>query len=423
MLQVFGPNIAASEGEAWRTQRKVITRSFNEQNNEIVWNESLTLSSDMVDYWVKQGPVENSDEDLRTLSLNILSRAGFGKSAKFVGHKDSILSDSRSGSTYKDSLKHVLENLVLILALGPKTLETLSRYWLPASLRKVHEAVVTFQSLMTEMYEQEKSRAGSEVVDNNLMTQFVRASQGGPGTQGTMTEREIYGNLFTVNFAGHDTTSHTFTYAVYFLAAHPEVQEWLAEEVNGVLQGRDATELDYKTDFPKLKRCLAVMLECLRLYTPVPPSKWTGDKAQSLTVGDRTINMPPETMVMAAYGAVMTDPRWWGPDGLDWRPSRWIRQKNDGLEDIDMHQRGAFIGWSEGTRDCPGKKFSQAEFVATMAVLFSKWRVEPVKMPGESAEEARKRVIKLIEDESGYVLLLQMLHPERAPLVWTRVDS
>jgi cytochrome P450 len=238
-----------------------------------------------------------------------------------------------------------------------------------------------------------------------------------------MTEREIYGNLFAVNFAGHDTTSHTFTYTIYFLAAYPEVQEWLAEEIKDVLQGREAQALDYKTDFPKLKRCLAVMLECLRLYTPVPPSKWTGDKTQSITVGDKTITMPPETMVMAAYGAVMTDPRWWGTDSLEWKPSRWIRRKDDGSEEIDMHKRGSFIGWSEGTRDCPGKKFSQAEFVATVAVLFSKWRVEPVKMAGESAGDAKKRVMKLIEDESGYVLLLQMLHPERAPLVWSRVDG
>lgn len=41
-----------------------------------------------------------------------------------------------------------------------------------------------------------------------------------------------------------------------------------------------------------------------------------------------------------------------------------------------------------------------------MVVLFLKWRVELVKMFGESVEEVRKRVIKLIEDEFGYVLLL-----------------
>ena len=58
-----------------------------------------------------------------------------------------------------------------------------------------------------------------------------------------------------------------------------------------------------------------------------------------------------------------------------------------------------------------------------MAVLFSDWRVEPVRQEGETAEDARKRVLSLIEEESGYVLLLQMPHPEKAPLRWTRVED
>jgi hypothetical protein len=56
-----------------------------------------------------------------------------------------------------------------------------------------------------------------------------------------------------------------------------------------------------------------------------------------------------------------------------------------------------------------------------MAVLFRDgWRVEPVTKPGESLDAARKRVLDLIENDSGSVLLQQMLHPERAPLVWKR---
>ncbi|KAH8168591.1 cytochrome p450 domain-containing protein [Sarocladium implicatum] len=435
MLQVFGPNIAASEGETWRKQRKVITRALNEKNNEIVWNEALWLSTDMIEYWAAQGPVERADEDLRTLSLNVLSRAGFGKSAKFVGHTDEVASaDSSANLSYKEALKTILENLIVILAIGPETLDRMARFWLPAGLRKVHVAVTTFQSLMTDMYEKEKAASSDASTDNNLMTQFVKASQTDEKSGGGMTEREIYGNLFAVNFAGHDTTSHTFTFAIYFLAANPAVQDWLAEEITHVLQGRSPQDLDYKTDFPRLKRCLAVMYECLRLYTIVPAAKWTGHSAQELKVGDRTIVIPPETFTMAAYGAVQVDTRWWGEDALVWRPSRWIRPKSgEGSrenvdkrelpEEMDMHKRGAFVGWSEGVRDCPGKKFSQTEFVATMAVLFSQWRVEPVRQEGEGAEDARKRILKLIEDETGYVLLLQMLNPEKAPLRWKKVDG
>jgi len=82
--------------------------------------------------------------------------------------------------------------------------------------------------------------------------------------------------------------------------------------------------------------------------------------------------------------------------------------------------KGSFIAWSEGIRNCPGKKFSQVEFVAAMATLFHEWRVDPVPEASESMEMARKRVTATVENETGQVLLLQLLHPEKAVLTWTR---
>lgn len=61
------------------------------------------------------------------------------------------------------------------------------------------------------------------------------------------------------------------------------------------------------------------------------------------------------------------------------------------------------------------------EFVATIATILRDWQVDPVPAgPGESEEEARERVLDLIKNDSGAVLLLQMLHPERVSLCWSK---
>lgn len=342
---------------------------------------------------------------------------------------------------YKDSLKMILDNCVLIFVFGPKFL---GKSWLPKKLRTLHEACTSFQQHMTEAYEQEKrasSTGQSQVADENFLTLLVRASQSDKnsqnGTAGQLTESEIYGNIFTFNFAGHDTTAHTFTFALYFLAAFPEVQDWIHEEIRRVAGGRRTQELECERDFPRLKRCLAVMLETLRLYTPVPTSKFTDARAQTLKVGPggkQTIALPPLTMVIPSYAALQTDPKWWGADSLDWRPARWIEaaRRGDGddlggtgtdvePEELVTPRRGTYLAWSGGARDCPGRKFSQVEFVATLAALFRDHRVEPVPVAaGETPEAARRRVLDLIEMDSAPVLLLQMLHPERAPLRWSR---
>lgn len=373
----------------------------------------------------KTTPLDSAAQDLRTLSLHVLSRAGFGKSFRFKPHDETKASSSGS-TNYSEPLQVILENCVLILALGTKFF---AKPWIPRKFQAIHEALVSFQAYMTTVYEEEKRvfAEGRSTTDHNLMTLLIRASQDEATSSGGLTEGEIYGNMFAFNFAGHDTTAHTFTFAIYFLAAYPDVQDWISEEINSVLGDRQPHEWNYRVDFPRLKRCVSVMYESIRLYTPVPILKWTGKQAQSLTVGGTTYVIPAQTMIAPSYGSVQTDPRYWGDDSLAWRPSRWIKPAGTstttaqpGNEELDMPVRGAFVGWSEGTRDCPGRKFAQVEFVATMAVLFKDWRVNPVTTSGESLDAARKRVLNLIETDSGSVLLLQMLHPERAPLVWRR---
>lgn len=401
-----------------------MNNSFNDQNNVIVWSESVTVAADVLKYWTSKTSVKTVADDARTLALHIMSRAGFGKSFEFRGHEEGepLTSDGVTMS-YKDSLKMILDNCVLIFVFGP---EFMGKTWLPKKLQTIHHACKSFQKHMTEAYEQEKQafdKGQSQATDQNFINLLVRASQSND-PQSQLTESEIYGNIFTFNFAGHDTTAHTFTFALYFLAAFPDVQDWIHEEIRQVAGQRRPQEWEYETDFPKLKRCLAIMLETLRLYTPVPTSKFTDMSAQSLKVGPggtETITLPPETMVIPSYAALQTDPKYWGDDSLQWRPSRWIKAgATVDDEELITPRRGTYLAWSGGARDCPGRKFSQVEFVATMATLFLDHRVEPVRMAGETDDVARKRVLHLIETDSAPVLLLQMLHPERAPLVWSR---
>jgi hypothetical protein len=55
-----------------------------------------------------------------------------------------------------------------------------------------------------------------------------------------------------------------------------------------------------------------------------------------------------------------------------------------------------------------------------MAGLFREWKVKPVTEAGEDDAMARSRIQRLVEEETGMVLLLQMLHPEKAVLTWER---
>lgn len=66
-----------------------------------------------------------------------------------------------------------------------------------------------------------------------------------------------------ISIPGHDTTANSLALAIALLSARPQIQDWLAEEINAVIG--EAEEPNYETHFPKLVRCQATLV---RKYTP-----------------------------------------------------------------------------------------------------------------------------------------------------------
>lgn len=159
--------------------------------------------------------------------------------------------------------------------------------------------------------------------------------------------------------------------------------------------------------------------ETLRLYNPVNSvNKATvGSHGQQLVIDGRSVLIPPNTMTNANVIGSATFPEYWGEDHLDWRPSRWIEcsSQNQALktkDDLDRESlvqpqkaRGAFIPWSGGARVCPGKKFSQVEFVAAISILCRTYRIEAVPLQGETARQARERCLEVVNDSETQVTL------------------
>lgn len=166
----------------------------------------------------------------------------------------------------------------------------------------------------------------------------------------------------------------------------------------------------------------------MRLYTPVAIVKSTGPQPRTLKIGEKTYILPANTMIIPSYSALHTHPRHWGNNSLDWEPSRWITSASTSgstkTEDILASESffefprslTPFIAWSSGARVCPGRKFSQVEFVGVLVGLFRRHRIRPVRLDGEDDAAARARLHTLIQRDAGMKLLLQLLHPERVVL-------
>lgn len=267
----------------------------------------------MLAWWTEQNSkgINTTDKDVRTLALHVLIGAVFGRSYPFL----SIMDPPDPGFTmnYRDALRVVLENFLLVLLL-PSIIIYIP--FAPKKLAKVAAATSQFRRYMKEMLNKEKQRMSDRESDaGNLMSCLVKASaqeravkgeDGDPDQSETaaqgLSDSEIIGNLFLYHLAGHETTGNTLSYSILLLAAHPEVQEWVAQEVRYVLRDQGSSETwDYDL-FNRFKRCLAVMVSykiCLdtthrRMFTqdkyPNTPHSWK--PSESTLPSGRSRNTP-----------------------------------------------------------------------------------------------------------------------------------
>ncbi|KAL9599128.1 MAG: hypothetical protein Q9179_003657 [Wetmoreana sp. 5 TL-2023] len=441
MLNIFGPNIGTTDGPQWQRHRRITASSFNEHVNQRVWIESILQSTDLIHYWSSKSSVNSVAADTRTVSLHVMSGAVFGRSYRFRGADEDSSSTVEDSSSYGEALRIILDRCIPLVVLGRKNL---SNPWLPKSFRELYQATLVFQEHMTEAYESEKrTMMRNDKLEDNLMSSLVRASQANIDRKGSttgthregLTEEEVYGNVFVYNFAGHDATANSLAIGICLLATRPDIQDWIAEEINDVLTGVESKESSYEAAFPRLPRCLAVVFETVRLYTAVAIAKSTGSSPQPLKLGTYTVLIPCNTVIIPNYSALHTHPRYWGHDSLEFEPSRWIipdphsSMTNDSQASSPHPvehfkepptRNSPFVGWSGGARSCPGRKFAQVEFVGLLVGLFRDFKVKPVPLKGEDDGMARARLLDQIRMDTGMRLLLQMLHPERAVLEWRR---
>lgn len=438
VLNIYGKNLATTEGADWNRHRKVAAVTFTEKNNELVWRESLKEGAQMLEYWMLRAPkpIRTLAEDARVFTLNVLAAALFDKSYPFESREESKAREKREGGKtdtafgYRDSLSTILRMIVPILAVGEKNLR--KAWWLPASWRKAGHAVSDFRDYVTDLINEERQLiAQGKQNSPNLVTNLVRACEDeGDGSlkvdhstprKAILTKDEIISDLFVFAFAGNDTTAITLTYILAHLAAHPEIQEWISEEIRYYTTSEDIGQWDYAI-CTKLKRCWAVIFETLRLSNPLSQLvKTTGSQPRIIFHDGRSYTIPAKTVVEINLPALGTLPRHWGADGFSWNPKRFITGSSLGNETLPQDTTEVFFPWSFGRNVCPGKRFSQAELVAALAAMFRDHRVDPVPETGEDLQAARKRVGILAMD-SEQRLLNEMREPEKAGLKWYKVS-
>ncbi|KAL3437116.1 cytochrome P450 [Aspergillus tetrazonus] len=332
IMGFFGPNVFCANGDEWKRHRRMFVANLDERIGSTVWTESIRQAQDMLQY-ILQFPGNHALDGLKSIAMN------------WAPGLRSQLGEATTGKpTYFETL---------LLLLGFHMERT------PGYVQEVLDE----ERKATEK-EKEKGNGGHR---NNFLSLLLQLSDEDlrlGQSQCSLTNEEMSGSLFIFTTAGYETTANTMGYTVTLLAAYPQWQDWIREELQTLPEHPSTWR--YEEIYSKCRRTLAVMYETLRHFPPVLHTTRAVLEPQQLTSSAGTHFLTPPMDLYISQLSLHLDPKIWGPDATEFRPSRWL----DGPGQLTTPEKSTYLPWSGGPRICFGMKMSQVEFVATIATLF-----------------------------------------------------
>jgi cytochrome P450 len=217
--------------------------------------------------------------------------------------------------------------------------------------------------------------------------------------------------LRTLLMAGFETTATSLSYVVYFLSLHPRCQEICAQEAERVLGARNE-DVMYNADFnpDDLVYCRAVFQETIRLHLPVIFTTRVLEKDMTFDTGngDERVTVPKGTKALISPSAIHNDERnferakefiperWVKWDGEKWVDRNYQKEKkaatsssppasiytsashsvDQSPESISAADPQNFFSFSDGARNCVGKRVAILESSVMIGMLFRDFNVD-----------------------------------------------
>ncbi|KAL8936562.1 MAG: hypothetical protein Q9216_004864 [Gyalolechia sp. 2 TL-2023] len=135
LYNLYGPTLAASEGEQWRLYRKISTPFFNKRTHSRVWKESLEKAERVSSQWSKSRTriSDVKGEVMSRLNLRVIAKIFYDQELEY-DDKDPMNDVTPTGHslTFSEAINAVLSNLATLFGL-PK--------WLLVSVEVASESI------------------------------------------------------------------------------------------------------------------------------------------------------------------------------------------------------------------------------------------------------------------------------------------
>lgn len=336
---LFGDGLVVSEGDTWRSQRKLMQPAFHKQRvaalAPIITDETAVMLASWQAPAMRHEPI-NITLDLLHLTQTLLVRMVFGSE---IGNED--LEEARAAVSVvnRELYKHVVFDWWRYLPL-------------PSNVR-YQRAVRALRRIMLRVLADKRRR---EVAGDDLLSMMMRG-QTDDGER--MSDERLQDEMITLFIAGHDTTVTTLSWTLYLLAQHPWVLDALTQQVDAVLGDRVPTY----GDLNRLAYVRQVVDESLRLY---PPAYGLTRKAVADDVLGGFLITAGSVVFMSPYVMHRHPDYWEDPERFD--PGRFAEELTA------RRARYSYFPFAGGPRTCIGIHLALMEISLVITMLVQAYR-------------------------------------------------
>ncbi len=371
---LLGEGLLTSEGEAHRSQRRIVQPVFQHRYLQNYADIMVDRSIKLCGGW-NDGQRINMSEQIMSLTLMIVGECLFGANVE---------SDTRR---IGNLVNKVMESFFYFVSpLGP-----LFRLMGHPKIQDAFAARKALNQIVLGMID---ARRNAPPRQNDLLSLLFSAQDSETGCG--MSDAQLRDEAMTLFLAGHETTANGLCWTLFLLATHPEHRAKLRAELRSVI-GRDRPQV---THLERLKFLDQVIREALRLY---PPAYVIGRRA----ITDHKlagIRIPKGSVLLVSPWTIQRSEKHYHQP-LEFRPERWTAQFRSSLP------RFAFFPFGGGPRQCIGEGFAWMEMALVLAILVRDWDFE--LSPGQQIRP--KPAMTLRSDRPIEMNLLKVPEPASSP--------
>ena len=357
----FGNGLFNSYGKDWEQQRKQLQPFFNKSKLPEWFPLVVEEAQNHFEIINSQTTELQAEDVMQPLMQSIMSRILFGLRLEDKDSKEAILAIEGVNERMADhGLKSFIFNGVL------------NKLPTPANL-KYKKELQTIDRSIRNMSESKNAKEEGALLP--LFSQF-------------MSPKEIRDQLFTLYFAGQDTTSSTLLWVLYYLAKHPDYQERARQEVLTHWPTQDVVKFNDLDDFVFLN---AAIDESMRL---APAAYITyRDIENNIQLG--AYRLQKKALLILSMYVTHRHPDFW-ENPSEYRPERFLDRKNKGY---------SFYPYGGGMRMCLGMHLARMEITTIIALFIAKFefkikpgvKVNPITYMTLKPKEGISLIIKSME--------------------------